>query len=171
MDYKRVLEYVVLAVFLIVPVLALASQPAQYRLDRIDNYLHFPQRWHDFTPGDKEAIDTVRNLLLRNAGDEFYDQNGLTCYGNEYMDRERELFVYLEQLACLPYGTFGLYYEPMIRTCDEMLKQDVLGLINNTIQTDVELLEFTADNYDCVIPPQENFFSYGDEVVRCICAR
>ncbi|MBW3019641.1 hypothetical protein KY329_05685 [Candidatus Woesearchaeota archaeon] len=168
--HKQIIEYCVLAFLILAPVFALTSQPAQYRLDRIDDYLHFPTRWHDFTPGDREAIAEVRNLLLKNAGEEFYDQNGMTCYGNIFMERERELFTYLEQLACLPYGTFGLYYEPMIRTCDENLRKDTLELINSTIQTDVEFFEFTADNYGCVIAPQD-LFNYGDSVAECICMR
>lgn len=169
MDYKRLIEYSVLAFLVLAPVFAYTSQPAQYRLDRIDDYLHYPARWHDFTPGDKVAIDEVRDLLLKNSGDEYYDYNGLTCYGNIFIERERQLFVLLEQLACLPYGTFGLYYEPMIRECDEELRKDTLELINSTIMTDVELFEYTADNYGCVIAPQQDLFSYGDMVVQCIC--
>ena len=147
MKTSHIIEYALLALIILVPVFAIVNPISQYRLDRIEAYLNFPDTVQDFTPTDRMMIDAVRDKMLKNAAEKFYEPRGISCFGREYIEREQELFTLLGQLACMPSGTWGLYWEPEVRECDPKIKKDAEALINQTIKNDMNLFDYTAMSF------------------------
>ena len=169
MKYQHIIEYALLALLVLVPVLALVNPGSTYRLNKIEAYLNFPSSYEDYTPTDRMMLEKARELLLKNGAEKYYDNRGLTCEGVEYIQQEEELMSILEQLACLPEGTYGLYYEPTVRECREKVRKDAQAMINTTIQQDLEFFDYTAKQNWCKVPRTGTFIEYGKRVIECRC--
>lgn len=167
MNKKHIIEYIILALLVLVPAFALVSTVNQLRIERIQLYLEFPDTYTEYSDVDKDLIERVRDILLKNSAERNYDENGLTCYGH-FLEREQELYVLLEQLACMPVGGFKLPYTPIPRDCNPALQQDALALINSTISLDMRLFTHTAQRYHCNTP-QQPVLDYGKQVLTCVC--
>lgn len=168
MKLQHIIEYIMLALIVLIPVFAIVNPASQFRLERIEMYLGYPDVIQDFAPVDKMMIGRVRELLLENGAEHYYDQNGLRCR-TLFLEREKELIVLLEQLTCKPQGTYGINYIPEVRDCDERARKDAEALLKNLIENDMDLFGYTSRKARCNILKEGNFLEYGEKVMQCKC--
>lgn len=108
----------------------LANPNSQLRQQRINLYLTFPQSSDN--PTHDQLIYRVRNGLRLSGSGDYYTPTGLRS-GNEYFEREHELFHNLLKLACLKPAPLGGKYVSTggisVREHGELLTFETIGEI------------------------------------------